>query len=201
MRSEEKDCSRVGTPRGLLTRQGGSSPRLCVGQMQNLPRQDQGVEDKVAPIHLFAPDWRAATDVSPEAVVLRGDAHLQQRQADFRGEDCGPQCVDRIPAILVTQSAWLFLSFALQPDPISSCAPSTRRRRTNSQQPTTVWRCVCPRFCAFFRVAVQKIRPDCHCGKEALDSGTTQPAAHWANWEDATKMVKDRSALDGGLLR
>ena len=25
-----------------------------------------------------------------------------------------------------------------QPDPISSCAPSTRRRQTNSQQPTTV---------------------------------------------------------------
>ena len=64
--------------RGLQTRQGGSSPRPppCpfVGQMQNLHpcRQDQGVEQKWH--HDCARLQRAATDVSPEAVVWRGDA-------------------------------------------------------------------------------------------------------------------------------
>ena len=129
---------------------------------------------------------RAATDVSPEAVVWRGDVHLHPDQQGFKvlGVPFGHSAnvkrfleekiadhsvlLDRLTRSLRGSSC---LS-ALQSDPISSCAPSTRRRRTNSHQPTTVV-CggVCARFCPFFQVAVQKIRPGCHYGKEALDSG------------------------------
>ena len=85
--------------------------------------------------------------------------------------------------------------FALQPDPICSCAPSTRRRLTNSQQPSSVvWRCLCK---------ILSILPSCGAEDQARlplweggfglrSAQRTQQAAHWARWADAIKMVKDR---------
>ena len=126
---------------------------------------------------------RAATDVSLEAVVWRGDAHLHPDQQGFKVlgvplghpayvkrflEDCGPQCVARSDSLTHSlRGSSCFL--ALQPDQFLLGAP----------------------------------RPDCHYGKVASDSG----APNERNL-DATKMVKDChpsvaelivSALEGGL--
>ena len=138
-----------------------SSPRLppCpfVGQMQNPSMWNKS--------GTYPPDCarlqRAATDVSPEGRQWCGEetpiCTLSRgihgawspfgHPSDFlrrrlRTTVC---CGIGFPPSLTRSRRGSSCPFALQPDPISSCAPSTRRRQTNSQQPTTV---VCGGVCA-----------------------------------------------------
>ena len=89
---------------------------------------------------------------------------------------------------------------ALQPVPIASCAPSSLKRRTSSQQRTIVVVCG--------GAENQATLPLWEGGLGLRSARRTQPATHWASWADAIKMAKDRqppiaelivSALEKGL--
>ena len=104
--------------------------------------------------------------------------------------------LDRIPQIPDTQSAWLLLSFcaaaranfflrAVSPDLTDQFAAS---------HDDGVWQCLC---------RILKILPTCGAWEQSSlplwkgglglrSAHRTQPAAHWASWADALKMVHER---------
>ena len=163
--------------------------------------------------------------------MWRGDAHLHLDQQGFKvlGVPFGHPAyvkrfleekiadhsvlLDPIPAVPDTQSAWLLLSF-LRCSPIqfllARSQPVGDRRIRSSPRP---W-CVA----VFVQDSVHSSKLRCRRsgqvatvgegGLELWSAQRTQPAAHWASWADAIKMVKDRfpavaelivSALEEGL--
>ena len=193
----EKHCSRTWTTSTWSANQTGweqsttSSVSIC-GTNAEFP-STQGRPScgtKVPPTHPIAPDCSARQRTSlqrqwcgegtPTGTLINRDSRCLEFLLDTQRTSNGflrrrlrttVCCWIGFPQSMTRSRRGSSCPFALQPDPVSSCAPSSRRRRTNSQSTTVVCGGVCARFCPFFQVAVQKIRPGCHCGKEALDSG------------------------------
>ena len=98
--------------------------------------------------------------------------------------------LDRIPTIQDTQSAWLLLSFCV-------AARSNFFFRAVSPQFTQefaqahhegVWQCLC---------RILSVHVDCGAQEQSGGIGFRSacrktPAAHWASWADALKMIRDR---------
>ena len=157
---------------------------------------------------------RAAVAVSPTAVVWRGEHELPTHQQGLKvlGVPLGhPDFVlkfleakiaehrvllERIPLVPDTQSSWLLLSFcaaaranfylrAVSPDLTNQFAAA---------HDDGVWECLCRTL---------KISPTCGAWEQSSlplwegglglrSAARTQPAAHWASWADALKMVQER---------
>ena len=147
----------------------------------------------------------AAGSVCPTAMVWRGDSHTS-RGSRFSVCLSGLQnlCRDswrtrsQIPD---TQSAWLLLSF---------CAAARANFFLRGVNPDFaahdhgVWQC----FCRILQMSPscgaqdQSSLPLWEGGLGLRSARRTQPAAHWASWADALKMVKERHpAVADTILR
>ena len=104
--------------------------------------------------------------------------------------------LDRIPAIQDTQSAWLLLSFC-------AAARSNFFLRAVSPQFTQefaqahdegVWQCLCRILSVHVGCGAQEQSslPWWEGGIGLRSACRTAPAAHWASWADALKMIRDR---------
>ena len=104
--------------------------------------------------------------------------------------------LDRIPAIQDTQSAWLLLSFC-------AAARSNFFLRAVSPQFTQefaqahdegVWQCLCRILSVHVDCGAQEQSslPWWEGGIGLRSACRTAPAAHWASWADALKMIRDR---------
>ena len=156
----------------------------------------------------------AAVLATPGAVVWRGDRSLPTCQQGFkvlgvpfghqdfissflRGKIASHQTLlDRIPEVPDVQSAWLLLSY---------CAAARANFFLRSVDPDEseefaqahdegVWRC-------FSRIMglspscdarIQASLPLCEGGLGLRSAMRSRPAAHWASWADALKMIKQR---------
>ena len=104
--------------------------------------------------------------------------------------------LDRIPEVPDTQSAWLLLSFCAAARAnfhLRAVCPQHAQQFAAAHD-EGVWQCLC---------RILRILPTCGAQEQAslpLREGglglrsarRTQPAAHWANWADAIKMVQER---------
>ena len=157
---------------------------------------------------------QAAALSCPTAIIWRGDLSLPTYQQGFNvlGVPLGhPDFVrkflegkiaehrillERIPEVPDTQSAWLLLSFcaAARANFFLRAVNLEYAEQFASSHDEGVWLCLC---------RILQISPSCHAqevsslplwkGGLGLRSALrTLPAAHWASWADAVKMVKER---------
>ena len=104
--------------------------------------------------------------------------------------------LDRIPAIQDTQSAWLLLSFcagARSNSFIRAVSPQFTQEFAQAHD-EGVWQCLC---------RILSLHADCGAQEQSSlplweggiglrSARQTAPAAHWASWADALKMIRDR---------